>query len=202
VDDALHLPRAGVSNKVVIIGSSTGGPQALIDIFRSLPADLPIPVVVAQHMLPKFIAPFVNSVNKAVELPAYQGSEGLAIQPGGIYISPADSNMKLLRMPDGGVRVSIVPATMLLKPSVDILMTSAAAVYGEGCLGIILTGMGKDGLEGMRAIKASGGSTIIQDKSSSVVYGMAQAVFDEHLADKVLPLPSIASAIIEWSEQS
>jgi len=189
-----------ITTKVVVIGASTGGPQALLKIFEDLPSVISVPIVVAQHMISEFLPQFVNSLsNDDINLKFELGEQNKALEAGRIYIAPGGSNMTVKIDNNGTKRLEISPSTAVLRPSIDMLMTSVANTYGANSLGIILSGMGKDGLEGMRAIKTAGGETITQDKDSSVVYGMAQAVNDQNLADFILPLPSIAGAIFRWS---
>jgi two-component system chemotaxis response regulator CheB len=183
----------------VVIGASTGGPQALGEILRSLPDNVTTPIFVAQHLPPAFVLEFIASVAPALRMKIEIGTQNGAVSDGTIYVAPGDNDMKIMHDGAGIRHLIMVPASGMLKPSIDILMASAATEYGAGCLGIILTGMGVDGLEGMRAIKSVGGKTIVQDEATSAVYGMAQAVNKEHLADNVLPLPDIGGAIVEWS---
>ena len=185
--------------KAVVIGASTGGPSALSEILRELPETLGVPVFVAQHMPPEFVPGFVDGLSRDAKLPVEMASQNEVAGGGRIYVAPGDSDMKLVRDPLGKTHMLLVPPSTTLTPSIDTLMASVATVFGTGTLGIILTGMGVDGLEGMRAIKAVGGKTIVQDEATSAVYGMAQAVDNEHLADIVLPLPAIAGAIAGWS---
>ncbi len=184
--------------KAVVIGSSTGGPNALREIFKALPDQVSFPIIVAQHMMPEFLPEFVKALNRDIKLNVELGEQAMRVKLGNIYIAPGDSNMKVIDDGFGTKRLLLIPSKAILRPSVDILMASVATYYGTGCLGIILTGMGNDGLEGMRAIKAVGGKTIVQDEATSVVYGMAQAVNDENLADFISPLSDIAQEIIKW----
>jgi two-component system chemotaxis response regulator CheB len=193
------LNKTTLITRVVVIGSSTGGPQALREIFETLPDDLSISVIVAQHMLSEFVPEFVNSLSKNIRMKIELGQQNTVLEPGVIYVAPGGSNTRAGIDSLGRRCLNVVPSTAILSPSVDILMASVATVYGIGCLGIILTGMGSDGLEGMRAIKAVGGKTVVQDKATSAVYGMAQSVNDEHLADLILPLSEISNEIISWS---
>jgi two-component system, chemotaxis family, protein-glutamate methylesterase/glutaminase len=185
--------------KAVVIGASTGGPSAIMEILRELPNTLHVPVFVGQHMPAEFVPGFVNGLSRDAHIPVEMASQNEVAGDGRIYVAPGDSDMKVIRDPLGKIHMLLVPPSTTLTPSIDVLMASVATVYGTGTLGIILTGMGVDGLEGMRAIKAVGGKTIVQDEATSAVYGMAQAVDNEHLADIILPLPAIAGAIAGWS---
>jgi two-component system, chemotaxis family, protein-glutamate methylesterase/glutaminase len=188
------------TSNVIVIGASTGGPSALLQILQGLPKVLSVPVLVAQHMPPEFVPEFVQSLAHDTGLAIELGGQNATIEDGHIYVAPGDRDMKIVRDPLTTCRILLVPPSAFLKPSIDVLMTSVASVYGTSCLGVILSGMGVDGLEGMRAIKAAGGKTIIQDEATSAVYGMGQAVNNEHLADNILPLSAIASAIQTWSD--
>jgi two-component system chemotaxis response regulator CheB len=150
-------------------------------------------------MSPDIIPEFVHSLSQGVSLTVQLASQNEVIINNHIYVAPGDMDTRLILDPLGNSRILLFPPTTTLTPSIDVLMASAATVYGTHSLGIILTGMGVDGLEGMRAIKAVGGMTIVQDEATSAVYGMAQAVNNEHLADVVLPLQAIAEAIASWS---
>jgi len=185
--------------KAVVIGASTGGPSAISEILRALPDTLTMPVFVAQHMSPDIIPEFVHSLSQGVALTVTLAAQNEVAVTNHIYVVPGDMDTKLILDPLGNPRILLFPPTTTLTPSIDVLMASVATVYGAHSLGVILTGMGVDGLEGMRAIKAVGGRTIVQDEATSAVYGMAQAVNNEQLADTVLPLQTIAEAIVSWS---
>lgn len=185
--------------RAVAIGASTGGPSALLEILRALPDNVDLPIFVAQHMPQEFVPEFVKNIIREVTVKAVLGAQNEIISNGYVYVAPGDHDMKIVIDGIDRKRLLLADPFTMLKPSIDILMASAATAYGSGCLGIILTGMGVDGLEGMRAIKAVGGKTIIQDEATSAVYGMARTVSEEHLADEVLPLSAIAQAIIAWS---
>jgi two-component system, chemotaxis family, protein-glutamate methylesterase/glutaminase len=193
------VPPNSLPEKAIVIGASTGGPSALLEILRILPGDLTVPVFIGQHMPPDFVPDFVQSLSRDVLLPITIATPHEPPLHGHIYVAPGDQDLKVARGPLETPRLLLVPASTSLTPSIDVLMASVATVYGRGTLGIILTGMGVDGLEGMRAIKAAGGRTIVQDEATSAVYGMAQAVDNERLADAILPPPAIANAIASWS---
>ena len=188
--------------KAVVIGASTGGPSAVSAILQALPDTLAVPVFVGQHMSPNIIPEFVHSLSQGVGITVQLANQNEVIVTNHIYVAPGDMDTKLILDPLGNLRILLFPPSTTLTPSIDVLMASVETVYGAHSLGIILTGMGVDGLEGMRAIKAVGGRTIVQDEATSAVYGMAQAVNNEHLADAVLPLQAIAEAIISWSTAS
>ncbi len=187
------LPRV----EVVVVGVSTGGPNALATLLPGLPADFPVPLLIVQHMPPLFTRLL------AQRLAAQSGlavSEAVADQPllaGRGVLCPGDFHLEITRA--GGQSRALLPQTPpenSCRPSVDVLFRSAAATYGSGVLGVILTGMGQDGLEGCRRIREAGGQVLVQDEASSVIWGMPGAVTRAGLADRVLPLSQLASEIV------
>jgi two-component system chemotaxis response regulator CheB len=183
---------------VVAIGVSTGGPKALQEVLPLLPKELPAAVLVVQHMPKGFTGPFAERLNQLSKIEIKEGENGEAIKTGMVYIAPGGLHMKAVkkRATEVNVEISEQPSDLLHRPSVDVMMLSVAEVYSGRCLGAIMTGMGNDGLEGMRAIKNSGGKTIAQDEESCIVYGMPKAVVDAGIADKVVPLSSMAGEIV------
>lgn len=177
---------------LIAIGASTGGPGAVQDIITSLPADLPCPVVVAQHMPAGFTRSFAERLDSLSSIKVKEAENGENIQDATVYIAPGNHNMALLRR---GARVTVSlnnkKAVSPYKPSVDVLVSSAARIYGKKVLGIILTGMGNDGLLGMRELKKNDGFIIAQDEETSIIYGMPKAVIDDSLADVISPLQNI-----------
>jgi two-component system chemotaxis response regulator CheB len=194
--DNVHLNQQ-TTTVALVIGASTGGPEALHTIIRQLPSDLPCPVFIAQHMMPEFMEDFVASLNKEMSIKVELGGQNQVVENSVVYVAPGGCDMKVVFSADHKIRLITAPALTVLQPSVDVLMASAATVYGSGCVGVILTGMGRDGLEGMRAIKSVGGKTVIQNEATSTVYGMAKAVNDEHLADLAMALEDIPNLIVE-----
>ena len=182
--------------QAVVIGSSTGGPNALFRLVDLLPRDLDVPVFVTQHMPPTFTAILADHLARHTRRPAHEAENQALAQPGHIYIAPGGRHMGLTGKP-GRARIVISDEAPenFCRPSVNPLMRSAAQVYGRGALGIMLTGMGTDGLEGARELVASGGMLIAQDQATSVVWGMPGSVVREGLAAEVLPLDEIAGAV-------
>lgn len=185
-------------SKVVAIGCSTGGPQALMDLLPLLPADFPAGIVIVQHMPKFFTKPFAERTNQACRIEVREAAEGDAVTPGVALIAPGGLQCRLVRRRATSVEIALSPNTegLLHAPSVDVMLKSVAEVYGERGVGVILTGMGQDGLEGARALRGAKGRLIAQDEASCVVYGMPKAVVDAGIADKVVPLPLIAGEII------
>ena len=186
------------ADKIVIIGASTGGFQALESILPSLPSNFPLPVIVAQHVPNLFFTEsLAQHLNRDCRLPVKIAEDDRVIQSGTIYLAPGGSHTTLRLLPDTNAAFCIKQAQAeTLTPSVDLAMKSAVEIFKENTVGIILSGMGRDGCEGMKAIKNCGGRTIVQDESS-LIFGMPKAVIDAGAADKVLPAGEISEAIIE-----
>jgi two-component system chemotaxis response regulator CheB len=182
--------------EVLVIGSSTGGPQALSVVLGQLPANLPLPVVVVQHMPPIFTAHLANRLNQDCELEVAEATGDDILQPGKVLIAPGNYHLELRRI---GINVHAITQQQQpensCRPAVDVLFRSAAAVYGSQTLAVVLTGMGQDGLRGSQEIARMGGSILAQDEETSVVWGMPRAVTVAGLARRVLPLRSISEEI-------
>ncbi|MBI3814284.1 MAG: chemotaxis response regulator protein-glutamate methylesterase [Nitrospinae bacterium] len=183
---------------IVAIGTSTGGPKALQEVLPHLPSDFPVGGVIVQHMPPAFIGPFAQRLNQLSRVEIKEAEANDIIKPGLFLIAPGGRHMQVTRKKatEVGVEFSAEPSDSLHRPSVDQTMLSVARVFPGSCIGVILTGMGHDGLEGIRAIKAANGRTIAEDESSCVVYGMPRAIVENGLADKITPLSQIAGEII------
>lgn len=184
-------------SEIIVVGASTGGPQTLEAILYSLPVRLPLPVIIVQHLPTRFFTEsFAERLNKVTDLEVKVAENDEVLQPGKVYLAPAEFQMTF-KMSDKNVITSLTKAQPnSLSPSIDIVMESVAKVYDGNSLGIILTGMGYDGREGMRAIKEAGGKTIVQDESS-LIFGMPKVVIEAGIADEVLPVDSIADAMME-----
>ncbi|WXJ86320.1 Protein-glutamate methylesterase/protein-glutamine glutaminase [Moorella humiferrea] len=183
---------------VVAVGTSTGGPAALQQVLTRLPADFPIGIVIVQHMPPGFTAALARRLNELSALEIREAQEGDVVAPGVVLIAPAGKQMVVERK-GSVVRTHLTEDAgipTIFKPSADVLFLSVATVYGKRSLGVILTGMGNDGLRGLRAIKEQGGMVLAQDEETSIVYGMPRAAVEAGLADRVLPLPAIAGEIV------
>jgi len=182
---------------VVAIGASTGGPRALADVLGELPPDFPVPILIVQHMPPLFTRHLADGLSSQCELPVAEATHGAVLEPGTVWVAPGDHHMTVGR--DGSALrlwLDQGPSENACRPSVNPLFRSVADVFGHGALAVVLTGMGQDGLEGASRIRAARGSVIVQDEASSVVWGMPGAVARAGLADKVLPLESIAGEIL------
>jgi two-component system chemotaxis response regulator CheB len=181
------------SGSVINIGSSTGGPQAVDEVFSRLPRGVP-PIILVQHMPKYFTKPFAERLDKLSAFDVKEAEEGDRVEAGRALIAPGDFHMVVTNT--GKIHLHQGPTVHFLRPTVDEMMLSAAKVYGSRNLGILLTGMGRDGANGMKAIKRRGGQTIAQDEASCVVFGMPKVAIDEGSVDVVLPLYRIPREIV------
>lgn len=182
---------------IVVIGSSTGGPQALTAVLTKLPANFPAPIVVVQHMPPVFTNHLANRLNQDCALAVFEATGTESLRPGQVLIAPGDFHLELQR--NGAFVVAGTnrnPPENSCRPAVDVLFRSAASIYGSQCLGVVLTGMGQDGLRGSQAIVQAGGMVLAQDEATSVVWGMPRAVTQAGLAQRSLPLNAIGDELI------
>ncbi|MEE8058883.1 MAG: chemotaxis response regulator protein-glutamate methylesterase [Pseudomonadales bacterium] len=189
-------PRRPSKNySLVAIGTSTGGPVALQNILTQLPADYPVPIVLIQHMPSTFTQAFAERLNSLCRIKVLEARDGDSLIPGIALLAPGG---KQLMIGQGG-KVKVLPGDERLnyKPSVDITFGSAANVFGDKVLGVILTGMGSDGCEGAKLLKQKGASIWAQDKATSVIYGMPMAVARANLTDEILPLPKVGARLCE-----
>ena len=180
--------------ELILIGTSTGGPNALQMVIPRLPGDLPVGVLIVQHMPPAFTTQLASRLDKMSALRVKEAEEGDPICPGQVLLAPGHSHLVVRRR--GQVGLEEEPADLPHRPAVDVMVTSAAAIYGAGALGVIMTGMGQDGKQGLADLKEKGGIIIAQDEKTSVVYGMPRAAVEAGLADQVCPLEKVASAIL------
>jgi two-component system, chemotaxis family, protein-glutamate methylesterase/glutaminase len=189
---------SGRKNKVnvVVIGVSTGGPNALAELFQTIPGDLAVPILIVQHMPPMFTRLLAERLTKTSKWKVSEASNDDQLHPGEALIAPGDFHM-VVTSERGPFRVLLnqEPQENSCRPAADPLFRSAARVYGNGVLAVVLTGMGQDGLRGCEAIRSSGGQVIVQDEASSVVWGMPGFVARAGLADKILPLNLIGTEI-------
>lgn len=183
-------------NKLVAIGTSTGGPKALEHVVTKLPADLPCGVVIVQHMPAGFTKSLAVRLNSLSAVNIKEAEDGDHIKPGNVYIAPGRHHM-LVHKDVLGYTISLNenPPVRNLRPSVDVMYKSLVP-YGKDIIAVILTGMGNDGSRGAQAIKKAGGYIISEAESTSVVYGMPKAVADLGISDKIAPIDQIADAII------
>lgn len=189
--------------EAIAIGVSTGGPNALSILIPELPGDLPVPVVVVQHMPPVFTRLLADRLATQSAMPVSEGVAGEEVQAGHVYVAPGDYHMTVKRH-GAAVRLATnqEPSENSCRPAADVLFRSVVEVFGPGTLGVILTGMGQDGLRGCERIREAGGHILAQDEPSSVVWGMPGFVVRAGLADQVLPLKDIAGEIIRRVRKS
>ena len=181
---------------VLVIGSSTGGPEALARVIPHLPASLPIPVLMVQHMPPVFTRQFAQRLDRLSALRVVEAVDGTPLAPGTVHLAPGDRHLVIRTTPRGEqTALTQDPPENFCRPAVDPLFRSAVAAYGGGVLAVVLTGMGADGRLGAGEVRAAGGTVIAQDQATSVVWGMPGAVTQAGYADEVLPLDRIAEAI-------
>ena len=182
---------------LVVIGVSTGGPPVVQKILSALPGSLPACVLIAQHMPATFTGPFAQRLNSVSQLTVTEAVDGDKLKNGHAYVCPGGMHIGVrTRGPLPEVSVTKEPKDALYKPTVNVLMETAGNVMGRRTLGVMLTGMGSDGVDGARVLREKGGCLIAQNEASCVVYGMPKAVVDANLANLVLDADEIASAII------
>jgi len=184
--------------ELVAIGTSTGGPVALKTVLSMLPGSLPVGLVVVQHMPPVFTKAFADRLNDSCEISVKEAENGDAIIPGRVLLAPGNWHMTVSKF-GTEPRVALDQSENVNghRPSVDVLMHSVALEYGSRAVGVIMTGMGRDGAEGLRELHRRGGHVIAQDRESSVIYGMNREVVQNGSADEVVPVDRIADRIVE-----
>lgn len=193
VDAVSRGPGVGGRIEMVGIGASTGGPPALQTLLAALPADFPVPVLVVQHITAGFLPGLVEWLDQSTGLTMRIAEDGAAPQPGHVYLAPDDHHLTVAS--DGHLRLGRQPAENSVRPSADRLFVSLAEQMGERAAGVLLTGMGKDGAQGLRAMHERGAATIVQDRETSVVYGMPGAAVALRAAGQVLPIDRIGEAL-------
>ncbi len=188
---------ARLAPKVLVIGVSTGGPNALGEILPTLPGDFPLPILLVQHMPPMFTRLLAERLATSCKLGVHEARGGEEVAAGKILIAPGDYHMKAIRIGTGvQVLIDQTEPQNSCRPAVDALFTSVGQVYGGAVIALILTGMGTDGLHGARILKEQGARILAQDEETSVVWGMPGAVVNAGLADIVLPLNRIVPEIL------
>jgi two-component system chemotaxis response regulator CheB len=187
--------RASVKREIVSIGASTGGPPVLQYILSHLPSEFPVPVVIAQHMPRLFTQSFAERLDKISKIRVKEAEDNEPLRAGVVLIAPGDTHLAVKRERRQMTVKLVKDEKYIYRPSVDLLMSSTASAYESKSAGIILTGMGSDGLAGMKDLKSKGGYVIAQNEETCVVYGMPKAVVNAHLADAVLPIERIPEEI-------
>jgi two-component system, chemotaxis family, protein-glutamate methylesterase/glutaminase len=189
---------------VVGIGVSTGGPNALAELIPHLPADFPVPVLLVQHMPPLFTASLAEHLDQKSQVAVREARDGEPVLPGHVYIAPGGRHMVVRRLPDGGLIIGLNdnPLENSCRPSVDVLFRSLAAQFDGNLLAVVMTGMGSDGCEGVRAMKRRGCQVLTQSEASCIVYGMPLAVDEADLSDEQVPLDRLADRITRLARKN
>ncbi|MBM7623358.1 protein-glutamate methylesterase/protein-glutamine glutaminase [Sporohalobacter salinus] len=192
-------PKNTTDGEVVIIGASTGGPKSLKEVVTKISSNFDIGILIVQHMPPNFTTSLAQRLDRLSQIKVKEAEEGDIIKPGQVLLAPGGHNMLVKK--GGKITLSQEEKIHNVRPAVDLTMESAVEHYGSQILGVILTGMGKDGTCGLDAIKSAGGYTIAQDENSSVVYGMPRAAYEAGVVDSVKPLSEVADEIIRLSKK-
>jgi two-component system chemotaxis response regulator CheB len=184
--------------QVLAIGASAGGPAALAEVLQGLPADFPVPVLVAQHMPAGFMAAFARRLDGLCRVRVLEAEEGRALAAGEVLLAPGGRHLTVSRRDERRVvaRLDSSEPVNGHRPSVDVLASSVAVCFGAQALGVILTGMGRDGAQGFARLRRQGGKVLAQDEASSAIFGMNRAVIENGDADEVLPLGHIAARLV------
>lgn len=195
-------PMPRVKPDIIAIGSSTGGPQALFEVIRSMGSSLMQPIVITQHMPPAFTTILADHINKQCRVSCIEARDGEVLRPGNYYIAPGDFHMLITKKPEGSV-VHLVkdPPENYCRPSVDPMLRSLVAIYGGRVLAVILTGMGQDGTKGAEAVVNAGGAVIAQDEATSVVWGMPGSVAAAGLCSAIVPVAGIGGMVRQIATQ-
>lgn len=193
----LFPPRTKVD--IVVLGISTGGPQALSYLIPQLPANLPVPVAIVLHMPVGYTEMYAHRLNEMSALTVVEAAQGDVLRPGMVFIAPAGRHLTFMRQANGDVitHLDARPFDTLHRPSVDVMFQSAAEVFGDRVLGVVMTGMGSDGKQGAAWIKSHGGTIFTEAEATCVVYGMPRSVVEANLSDKSVPLHEIVPAILK-----
>lgn len=192
---SLTAGRSGIA--LVAIGTSTGGPAALTELFKKMPPDLNAGVIIAQHMPPGFTRSLANRLNDLGNMPVKEAQDGDPVEKGQALLAPAGFQT-IVERKGGEVRVRVLEKTdypTLFKPSVDVLFLSVAKVFGASALGVIMTGMGSDGTKGLKAMKESSAYVLAQDEASCIVYGMPKSAVEAGVVDRIVPLTRLGTEI-------
>ena len=185
--------------RILLIGASTGGPQALGSLIRALPPAFPVPVALVLHMPPGYTDAFARRINDDSALEVTEAREGLTLRAGLVVVARAGLHLTIVADGiDWRCKLDVVPLDTQHRPAVDVLFESGAETVGAGVLGVVLTGMGNDGLRGSQAIRAAGGRVLTEAESSCVVYGMPRSVFEAGLANAEAPIEGMASLILDY----
>jgi two-component system, chemotaxis family, protein-glutamate methylesterase/glutaminase len=190
--------------KIIVIGSSTGGPKTVEILLAGLPKNIPVPILIAQHMPAEFTKAFADRLNTLCEIEVREAKDGDSIEEGVALIAPGGFDMVIQGNAEDPIKSKIriikKKGGIGAKPNINMLFMSAAELFKENTIGIVLTGMGNDGTEGCRKIKEFEGTTVAESKESSIIYGMPKSVADANLADEILPIEKMAVALMQLLE--
>ncbi|MDR2175445.1 MAG: chemotaxis response regulator protein-glutamate methylesterase [Synergistaceae bacterium] len=191
-------PRRLGRREIVAVAASTGGPMALHQLMADLPGDFPVPIVITQHMPKEFTASFAKRLDSASELSVAEAAEGMQLRPGLAVVAPGGSHLIVKRRIPGGAfcGLSDAPPVLSVKPSANIMFSSVAEEFGGNVVGVILTGMGRDGTDGAAVLRSKGAYIIAESQETCVVYGMSKAAAEAGVVDELLPLTDIAEALV------
>jgi two-component system chemotaxis response regulator CheB len=194
--------RIVVTENILCIGTSTGGPQTLAQLIPQFPSDIPAGILIVQHMPPVFTKSLADRLNSIAQIPVTEAKNGDEILPGSALLAPGDFHMTVTEKKVGGIMKRFISLNKEeriygVRPAVDITFSSAATIFGSHTIGVLLTGMGQDGAHAMGLIKAKGGYTIVQDKKTSIIFGMPDAAIKLGVVDEILPLEKIASQAVK-----
>jgi two-component system chemotaxis response regulator CheB len=192
IDTAVSVPAPPVG--VVVLAASAGGLAALTRVLAALPEDFPAPLVVVQHLDPRHRSLMAEILGRRVPLPVKQAETGDRLAPGQVYVAPPDRH--LLIGPEGVLSLTDSERVHWVRPSADLLFESAAVYFGPRAVAVVLSGTGRDGDEGVRAVKRAGGTVLVQDHATSEFFGMPAAAIATGSVDLVLPLGEIAPALV------
>lgn len=206
---AFFVPKDQVSThstvrNIVIVGASTGGPKAILECMSGMQASINASFLIVQHMPSGFTKSFADRISWYSAIKTKEAEEGDVLLTGAAYVAPSGYHMVLDKNPDNEntqsycVRLDETPLVNYVRPAVDVTFSSVAEIFEGGIIGVVLTGMGKDGLEGARIIKRKGGKIIVQNEATCAVYGMPKAIVSEGLANDILPIQDIAKKVMEY----
>ena len=193
---------SNVHPEVIAIGASTGGPRALKEFLRPFPKNLDVPILIVQHMPPVFTGTMAKQLDNECQLNVHEAKSGSLVEPGNVYIAPGDYHMVITKKgADSVIGLHQGEKVHFCRPAVDVMFRSLPAIYGDKVLALVMTGMGKDGLEGAKKIYSNGGTIMCQDRNSSSVWGMPGEIYSARIATEVLPPGELAEATLKMLER-